>query len=112
MKSELEELIAQKKELEKRIKELTNPRYEVDGAKLYRKTNSGGINPRWIVSVDKIDGWAHTSNGRNTEVAIAPDKEEALKYIQYILASLVTLYNEVSDSVTVTLGAYPKTDGE
>ena len=108
MSSELEELIAQKKEIEKRIKELTNPRYVVDGAKLYRKTNSGGANPRWIVSVDKIDGWAHNSSGRNTEVAIAPDKEEAMKYIQYLTASLVTLYNEVSDSVMITLGVHPK----
>lgn len=110
--TKLEELIAQKKAIEKQIKELTNPRYEVDGAKLYRKTNRGGTNPRWIVSVDKIDGWAHTSSGRNTEVAIAPDKEEALNSIQYLLASLATLYNEVSDSVILTLGVHPKPDEE
>jgi len=112
MSSKLDELIAQKKEIEKQIRELTNPKYEVDGAKLYVRRPQGTNRSEWIVTLAEIDGVRGSSNGRNKEVAVAHDKEESLKYMQYLMSSLVTLYNEVSDSVMITLGVYPQTDKE
>ena len=58
---ELEQLQAQKKEIEQRIKELTAPRYEVDGARFYVSTYKGKPTGWWIVTVEQIGGVSGTA---------------------------------------------------
>ena len=57
MPTELEQLKLQRKELDKRIRELEHPSYQVDGAKLFFKTYNTNIKKsnEWLVTLEEID---------------------------------------------------------
>lgn len=96
MSMTLEELIAQKKEIERQIRILSNPKFDVDGAHLYKKTNQGGTNPHWILSLEEIDGWTHKSSGKKKEIAVAETQNDIIEYLEAQIATLANLYHEVT----------------
>ena len=93
--TELEQLKAQKREIEKRIQALTHPKYEVDGAKMYLKTYSTSRPDVWIISLEEIDDtlektWAYK------QIVSAYTKEEAIRYLQ----TQIRILTELLDTVT------------
>lgn len=88
--TELEKLIQQRQELDAKIKALTCPKVEVDGAKFYVKTHRGQPLDAWVVTVEQI--------GRNAaykELVYAKTKEEAIEGIYNLIYSLTLLADTV-----------------
>lgn len=112
MATELEALIAQKKAIEKRIRELSNPKYDVDGAKLFVRGYQGRTRKDWVVTLEEFNNVKYERMGYNRQIVVADTKEKALEYIQLHIATLVNLYNAASDSVHIGLSVRPKPDAE
>lgn len=108
MATELERLIAQKKEIERKIKELSSPKYEVDGARLFVRGYSGRTTKDWVVTLEEINSTKPERNGYNKQIAVADSKRDALEYIQLHIATLVNLFNEVSDTLTISVKIEPQ----
>ena len=89
--SELEELKRQKREIERRIKELTNV-YEVDGAKMFVKKFP--THNEVVVTLETIDG-ARNKRSANKEIIQANTKEDAIRYLELTINTLVNLYKEI-----------------
>lgn len=92
--TELEQLKAQKREIEKKIQALTHPKYEVDGAKMYLKTYSTSRPDVWLITLEEIDDtsektWAYK------QIVTAKTKGEALEYLRQQINILTTLYSKV-----------------
>lgn len=98
--TELEQLIEQRKELDKKIKELTCPVYEVAGAKLFVHTRHGKPTNSWSVTVMQIGG-----NGAYKELVSDNTKEGAIEGLYNLiyslngLASLVDENGEIADKM-------------
>lgn len=88
--TELEELMAQKKEIEKKIKMLTCPKVEVDGAKFERKTYRGKPVDTWVVRLQEIGGRTEYK-----EVVMARTKEECIEQLGILVDTLTNLYSKV-----------------
>ena len=99
--TELEELLTQRKELDKKIKQLTSPNYTVwkDGrlkAELY--TTCDKCNGYWCVTVKEID----EKPMLNKHIPISKrlirvkTKEGAIEGLANIIDSLIRLYEKVS----------------
>jgi len=90
--TELEKLIAQRNELDRKIKELQNPKYEVDGASLTR------VRDYWVVRLqeiknrkcDKDRSWQYK------QIVIADNKDDAIDGIWILAETLKSLYDEVT----------------
>ena len=94
--TELDELIAQKKEIEKKIKALTCPKYEVDGARMTRKAHGGKPLDLWVITVEELG-----ASGQYKELVRADTKDEALKSLDHIIKSLQELQSEALGSMKI-----------
>lgn len=91
--TELEQLKAQRRELDKKIRELEHPKYSVDGARLFLQTYTGGRPDEWVVTLEEINDttdkpWAYK------RIISAGSKAEAIEYIETqikVLQELVDL---------------------
>lgn len=97
MPTELEQLKLQRKELDKRIRELEHPSYQVDGAKLFFKTYNTNIKKsnEWVVTLEEID---ETTPGRTwayKKIISAKCKENAVIYIENQIKILSELLKAV-----------------
>lgn len=81
--TELEKLIEQRKELDRRIKLLKCPKHEVDGAKMFVKTRYGEPLDRWVVTLEQIGG-----NAQYKEVVTAKTKGEAIEGVRILIDTL------------------------
>lgn len=97
--TELEELKRQKKEIEKRIKELTCQQYAVDGAKMANITRRGVPTEGWEVRLQELL-FADKSFIDNTpqykRVVYARSKEDCIAGIRGLIDSLNDLHREVT----------------
>lgn len=91
--TELEQLKAQRKELDKRIRELEHPKYEVDGARLFLRTYTGCRDDEWVVKLETIDTVKHTSAYK--QIISAKSKSEAIEYIENQIKTLQELVDRV-----------------
>lgn len=96
--SELEQLIAQRKEIDRRIKELANPKYEVDGARMMFKKYKNGRTDEWTVSLEEIDG-AHAKSSAYKQIISAKSCNDAIEYIETQIAILQALLDKVRKSI-------------
>jgi hypothetical protein len=90
-KSELEQLKEQRKAIDRRIKELTCPKIEVDGACLKRKTYRGKPVDSWVVTVEEIGG-----TGFSKEIVLQRTREDALDALNMIILTLTKLKDVVA----------------
>lgn len=90
-RSELEQLREQKKAIDKRIRELTCPKIEVDGACLKRKTYRGKPVDSWVVTVEEIGG-----TGFSKEIVLQRTREDALDALNMIILTLTKLKDAVA----------------
>lgn len=89
--TELEKLLEQRKEIDKKIKELQSPRYEVDGARMFKKYGDS-----WVVTVQEIDtGSLVNKTWAYKQVVRAKTKEEAVEHLGLIVDALTHLYSKV-----------------
>lgn len=96
--SELEQLIAQRKEIDKRIKELANPKYEVDGARMLLKKYKTGRPDEWVVTLEEIDG-ARGKSSAYKQIISAKSCNDAIEYIETQIAILQALLDKVRESI-------------
>lgn len=101
--TELEQLKAQRREIDKRIRELTNPRYDTDDASMYLK-HYPAKDDAWLVVLEEIDGAEGKSSARK-QIISAKTKGEAVELLQYQICALLELYNKVT-------GKFLKLEGE
>ena len=90
--TELEQLMAQRREIDKRIKELRCPKIEVDGACLKRKSYQGKPLDTWVVTAEEIGG-----NGYSKELIIADTKEDVLECLELLIQTLCDLRTKASE---------------
>ncbi len=90
-RSELEQLQEQKKAIDKRIRELTCAKIEVDGACLKRKTYRGKPVDSWVVTVEEIGG-----TGFSKEIVLQSTREGALDALNMIILTLTKLKDVVA----------------
>ena len=89
--TELEQLKAQRREIDRKIKELTCPTINVDGACLRRKTYRGKPVDTWVVTVEEIGGTTYSK-----EIVCSDTKEEALRSLDIIIDTLIKLRDMAS----------------
>ena len=96
--TELEQLKEQRKEINKRIRELEHPKFEVDGAKLYWQHYSGPKDDEWSIVLRCVD--PNSSNpelcNRKVTIAHATSKEQAISCLSTQIATLQNLYKVVT----------------
>ena len=95
--TELERLKEQKREIERQIKALICPKYEVDGASLERGSRRGEPLDCWRVRLQEIGG--HTTQYK--EVVYAETKEEAIEGIYNLIYTLTTLVKSIDGAEEV-----------
>lgn len=90
--TELEKLIEQRKELDKQIKALQSPTYEVDGAKMCKKYGDS-----WVVTVQEIDTGSlnTTKTWAYKQIVRTKTKEECVEALGHIVDALTQLYSKV-----------------
>lgn len=90
--TELEKLIEQRKELDRQIKALQSPKYEVDGARMCMKYGES-----WVVTVQEID--TGTCNKDKTwaykQLVRTKTREECVEALGHIVDALTQLYSQV-----------------
>lgn len=91
----LEELIAERKALDKKIRELQNPKYEVDGAKMFKRAYSGKPLNIWVVTLEEIYDVDSDKDWQYKQVVAARTKEEAISGINQLMVTLKRLYDKV-----------------
>ena len=96
--SELDKLIAQRKELDRRIRELSNPKYEVDGARMLFKKYKTGRTDEWVVALEEIDG-VHVKASSYKQIISAKSRDDAIEYIETQIAILQALLDKVKESI-------------
>jgi len=96
---ELTKLIAQRKELDRRIKELQNPEYSVNGAKLYLKKYNTQRPDEWIVAIQEIDT-TDTRPWTYRKIITAKTKEETMELLKSQIAALNALYLSVQKNTS------------
>ena len=87
--TELEELKAQRKELDKKIRELEHPKYEVDGAKCYLQKYTGSRPDEWVVRLEELNNTTYKSPYK--QIISAKTKPEAINYLELQIVSLQNL---------------------
>jgi prefoldin subunit 5 len=95
--SKLEQLKAQRRELDRQIKELSHPKYEVDGARLVFKTYKTCRLDEWVVSLEEIVG-VHKKSSAYKQIISAESKDDAIEYIETQIAILQALLDKVKES--------------
>lgn len=89
--SELENLLAQRRELDKQIKALQSQEVKVDGASLIQRYGDS-----WAVLLQEIDTSTYVNKTwRYKQIAIARTREEAIEHLGALIDTLTQLYSKV-----------------
>ena len=94
--TELEKLIEQRKELDKKIKALKCPSYIVDGtssARFFVRTRHGEPLDNWVVTIKTID--YKDGKAQFKEIITANTKEECITGLKILLNTLTELHGKV-----------------
>lgn len=93
MDAELEKLIEQRKELDRKIKELQSPVYKVDGAEMRMRYGDS-----WVVTLQEIND-SHITRDRTwkyKQILIADTKEDAIKHLETLINTLTALREKIT----------------
>lgn len=91
MDSELENLLAQRREIDRKIKALQSLEVKVDGASLIKRYGDC-----WAVLLQEIDSRNNVGKTwQNKQIAIAKTREEAIEHLDVLIATLTALYSKV-----------------
>lgn len=95
--TELEKLIEQRKELDKKIKALKCPEYVNDAgtARLFVRTRHGEPLDNWVVTLKTVNFRGGMEQFK--ELVIANTKEECIEGLAGIVYALSSLYDMVKD---------------
>ena len=95
--TKLEELIEQRKELDKKIKALKCPMYinDAETARLFVRTRHGEPLNNWAVTLKIVNFKGEKEQSK--EIVIANTKEECLEGLAGIIYSLQSLYDMVKE---------------
>lgn len=97
--SEIEKLIAEKKEIEKKIKELKDGRIKKGGAIFVRESFPTDRPDDYKIMVeviyDRAKEWEFVNKRRNTAVIVANTREDAIKHIPKIIKDLEGLKEDL-----------------
>ena len=89
--SELEKLIAQRRELDKQIKALQSQEVKVDGASLVQRYGDS-----WAVLLQEIDTRSRVNKTwQNKQIVIAKTREEAIEHLGTLIDTLTQLYSKI-----------------
>lgn len=89
--TELENLLAQRRELDKQIKALQSLEVKVDGASLIQRYGDS-----WAVLLQEIDTRSRVDKTwQNKQIAIAKTREEAIEHLGTLIDTLTQLYSKV-----------------
>lgn len=95
--TELEKLLAQREELDKKIKKLTFPEYVDDAeiVKLSANKRNGKPTGNWTVTIQTMmpDKWQGTNAPQRKVIIEADSKDFALDCIESLVYSLTTVYH-------------------
>ena len=93
--TELEKLIEQRKELDKKIKALKCPMYvnEAGTAKLFVRTRHGEPLDNWVVTLKTVS--FRGGNEQCKEIVVGNTKEECIEGLEGIIYALNSLYDVV-----------------
>ena len=95
--TELEELIAQRKELDKKIRALQNPKYEVDGARMFKRAYNGKPLSVWTITVEEIYDLDSDKAWQWKQIVNAKTKEDAISGLNNIILALSRLYRQITE---------------
>ena len=89
--TELENLLAQRREIDKQIKALQSLEVKVDGASLIQRYGDS-----WVVLLQEIDTRSRVDKTwQNKQIAIAKTREEAIEHLGVLVDTLTQLYSKV-----------------
>lgn len=89
--TELENLLAQRREIDKQIKALQSLEVKVDGASLIQRYGDS-----WAVLLQEIDTRSCVDKTwQNKQIAIAKTREEAIEHLGVLVDTLTQLYSKV-----------------
>ena len=101
--TELEKLLAQREELDKKIKELTCPVYTDDNGlvKLSANMRKGKPTGNWTVTIQTVmpDKWRGKNAPQNKVIIEADSKEFALDCMESLMYSLTTVHRRAKGEV-------------
>lgn len=92
--TELEQLKAQRKELDKKIRELEHPKYAVDGAKCYLQKYTGGRSDEWLVRLEEINDTTDKDSAYK-QIASAKSLNDAIEFIEAQIGTLQNLLHKI-----------------
>lgn len=89
--NELENLLAQRRELDKQIKALQSQEVKIDGASLIQRYGDS-----WVVLLQEIDTRTYVDKTwRYKQIAVAKTREEAIEHLGVLVDTLTQLYSKV-----------------
>ena len=92
--TKLEKLKAQRKEIDKKIRELEHPKYVVDGAKCYLQKYAGSRPDEWLVRLEEIDD-TMAKNSAYKQIVSAKSLNDAIAFIETQIAILQNLLQNI-----------------
>ena len=90
--NDLDELIKQRNEIDRKIKALQSQEREVDGARLFKKYGDS-----WAVTLQEIDD--RHMKWRYKQIVITRSREETIEGLKTLIDTLTELYNKVTEGV-------------
>lgn len=86
------------KEIDNQIKERSNSKYEVDGARMFLKKYKTDRSDVWVVTLEEIDGALNKSSAYK-QIISAKSKDDAIEYIEAQIATLQALLNKIREGI-------------
>ena len=77
---------------------MSNPKYEVDGARMLLKKYKTDRPNEWVVTLEEIDGALNKSSAYK-QIISAKSKDDAIEYIEAQIATLQILLNKVREGI-------------
>lgn len=91
MDSELENLLAQRREIDKKIKALQSLEVTVDGASLIKRYGDC-----WAVLLQEIDSRSYVKKSwQNKQIVVAETRKEAIEHLGVLIDTLTQLYSKI-----------------
>lgn len=92
--TELEQLKAQRKELDKKIRELEHPKYVVDGAKCYLQKYTGSRPDEWLVRLEEVNDTTDNASAYK-QIVSAKSLNDAIEFIEVQIGTLQNLLHKI-----------------
>ena len=94
--NDLDELLKQRNEIDRKIKALQSQEREVDGARLFKKYGDS-----WAVTLQEIDDrhMINKKEWRYKQIVITKSRDETIEGLKTLIDTLTELYKKVTEEV-------------